>query len=87
MEFTITTYLRGHKVGTSNGRDWLYCDTLAEFDDSRPCIRCGLMPTKEGHDACLGTIPGVRDACCGHGVEEGYAIGDGETSRVYIDLS
>jgi hypothetical protein len=39
-----------------------------------PCPKCGKLPTKEGHDACLGTLPGVIDACCGHGVREAYII-------------
>ena len=34
----------------------------------RPCGRCGeFLTNKEGHDACLGTLPGVMNACCGHG--------------------
>lgn len=37
-----------------------------------PCVKCGKLPTKENHDACLGTLPGVVDACCGHGVTEAY---------------
>jgi hypothetical protein len=37
-----------------------------------PCVKCGKLPTKENHDACLGTLPGVIDACCGHGVTEAY---------------
>lgn len=40
--------------------------------NQRPCIRCGRMPTKEGYDPCLGYIKGVHDACCGHGVTDGY---------------
>jgi hypothetical protein len=32
------------------------------------------MPTSEGYDACLGFIPGVESACCGHGVEEPYQM-------------
>jgi hypothetical protein len=40
----------------------------------KPCVKCGKLPTKEGHDACLGTLPGVIDACCGHGVKEAYII-------------
>lgn len=36
------------------------------------CIECGLMPTEEGHDGCLGTLVsdkhgGIQNACCGHG--------------------
>lgn len=33
----------------------------------RGCISCGAMPTAAGHDACLGALPDVVSACCGHG--------------------
>ncbi len=36
-----------------------------------PCKRCGKLPTPEGYDACLGYLPGVASACCGHGVKPG----------------
>jgi len=26
-----------------------------------------MVRTPEGHDPCLGTLPGVLFACCGHG--------------------
>ncbi len=45
------------------GRDW--------GGEDRPCPQCRRLPTAEGHDACLGTIPGVHSACCGHGRETG----------------
>lgn len=34
-----------------------------------PCIHCDKLPTKEGHDGCIGTLPTqhVMNACCGHG--------------------
>jgi len=32
------------------------------------CTHCGLKRTEEGHDGCLGTIPDVMNACCGHGI-------------------
>lgn len=54
-----------------------YVDGELRFDDtgepvtttykSRPCGHCGLMATPEGHDGCLGALPGVMNACCGHG--------------------
>jgi hypothetical protein len=44
------------------------------MDNERPCTYCGKMPTPEGHDACLGRIPDVIHACCGHGVRPGYLI-------------
>lgn len=37
------------------------------------CTQCGLRRTAEGHDGCLGTLPGnVMNACCGH---SGHAEG------------
>jgi hypothetical protein len=44
--------------------------------ETEPCRLCGQLPTPEGHDACLGTLPGVRAACCGHGKTEGYVMFD-----------
>lgn len=34
----------------------------------RNCALCGQGETPEGHDFCLGTLPKVTNACCGHGV-------------------
>jgi len=68
----LFTYARGWKiVWNAKKGEWFYEDNgkLFDNDDRRPCKRCGRPPTKEGHDACLGTIPGVKHACCGHGVE------------------
>jgi hypothetical protein len=32
------------------------------------CIKCRKGPAPEGHDGCLGTLPGdIMNACCGHG--------------------
>lgn len=38
------------------------------------CAKCGLSPTLEGHDGCLGTLPDkqIMNACCGHG-DDSYA--------------
>ena len=40
-----------------------------ESQKARPCRRCGKHVTPEGHDACLGTLPGFMNACCGHGCD------------------
>jgi hypothetical protein len=37
------------------------------------CPRCGSEPTTQGHDACLANLPGVVNACCGHGLMPPYA--------------
>lgn len=34
---------------------------------NNPCKECNKPPTPEDHDACLGTLVGVMNACCGHG--------------------
>jgi len=31
------------------------------------CGHCNLKRTTEGHDGCIGTLPNVMNACCGHG--------------------
>ena len=73
-EVTVISYSRGNRVRAFDGKEgWYYMDGQP-FDDSRPCVRCGRMPTPEGHDACLGTLPGVEHACCGHGVTKPYQI-------------
>lgn len=62
---------RGHLIApVPDG--WVYTDTGEPTSDRRPCKRCKCHPTPEGHDACLGHIPGATGACCGHGVEDGY---------------
>ena len=61
--------LRGHDIEFVNGK-CIYSDTKEPTVDTwqdRPCGICGEFPTKEGHDDCLGTLPGVMNACCGHG--------------------
>lgn len=66
---------RGHEIHLAGGHTWVYLDTgeAVRENPDRPCGHCGLASTPEGHDGCLGTLPGVRNACCGHGVvEEAY---------------
>jgi len=36
-------------------------------DNGEACNECGNKPTIEGHDACIGTLPNIMNACCGHG--------------------
>lgn len=64
---TASSHWRGWPIYW-DGRYWRYKDT----DDcvravDRPCGLCGQDNTPEGHDPCLGTLPGVANACCGHG--------------------
>ena len=64
-----TGFLRGHPI-YHDGVQWRFKDTneaTMEHWQERPCGVCGLHNTPEGHDGCLGTLPGVMNACCGHG--------------------
>lgn len=65
------SYQRGHRIEYDNDdKRWVYSDDRSSILIERPCVRCGRMPTQEGYDACLGYIPDIRSACCGHGVED-----------------
>ncbi len=55
-------------------QQWVYEDTGEPIEVEKPCVRCGRMPTPEGHDACLGNLVGVKFAYCRHGVEQSYII-------------
>lgn len=49
--------------------EWRYIDNNTTVKDHRrPCGHCKKPETPEGHDACLGTLKGVMNACCGHGI-------------------
>lgn len=76
--------------------EWFYKDSglkVVETHENTPCGNCGKLSTQEGHDACLGTLIGVMNACCGHGVEseayvqflDGECI-HGEDAVIIIEL-
>ena len=73
MRIGVKGFRRGHLVIYDlDKKKWLYDDTKKPPTMERPCKRCGKSPTPEGHDACLGILPGVKFACCGHGVTRIY---------------
>jgi hypothetical protein len=74
-------YFRGHPVVCLAGEDCeRYADDLTPTVDEagtsveRPCVQCGLLAAPDGPDPCLGLLPDVRAACCGHGVDEPYVL-------------
>ena len=74
-------YFRGHPVVCLAGEDReRYADDLTPTVDEegksveRPCVQCGRLAAPDGPDPCLGMLPGVRAACCGHGVDEPYVL-------------
>lgn len=69
---------RGHAIEYLNDQ-WVFSDTkesTAATWESRTCGHCEMHNTEEGHDACLGALPGVMNACCGHG----------QTNATYVQL-
>ena len=67
---TVRSYSRGWPIEFVN--EWIWSDTREKITKLRACKKCNCFPTKEGYDACLGFICGVKSACCGHGINRGY---------------
>lgn len=63
------SHWRGHPIFW-DGKAWYYWDTIVKVseDKNRRCKRCMANNREDGHDPCLGELPGVANACCGHGV-------------------
>lgn len=59
----VYTYRNGNKTELKAGK----CIDI----DIKPCPKCNQLPDKNGHDWCLGKLPGVKYACCGHGINKG----------------
>ena len=63
---------RGHPI-IFKEEQWFYMDTMEPLPafggELRPCAKCGSEKwSGDGHvDECLGLLPGVSNACCGHG--------------------
>jgi hypothetical protein len=75
----------GHDIVTDKDGVTRYCDDLSEVGEGnlRPCVLCGANPADfDGHDPCMANLPGVRNACCGHGIDEPYV--EFEDGRVII---
>lgn len=71
---TTRSYWRGHPIVWEDSK-WLFKDTLEPVPgyggSKRPCVKCGktFEGSNEGDaDPCLGELPGVDNACCGHGI-------------------
>jgi len=52
-----------------SGDQVIYTPELAGSGQFGICAECGLPPSPEGHDGCLGELNPtiVMNACCGHG--------------------
>jgi len=78
-KMTARSHFRGHPTIWEDGT-WVYEDDgspiPANGGEVRACAKCGAkFPLGEGEvDPCLGVLPGVDNACCGHGVRENSYI-------------
>jgi len=72
-KISARAFHRGYPIVYVNDK-WLFEDDwepTPEFGGKeRRCFKCGKEPNKNGEDACLGHLPGVTAACCGHGKKE-----------------
>lgn len=68
----ITSYDRGHKIIYLN-KIWVYDNDhtpIANYGGKqKPCKKCGALFETNTPDQCLNVLPGVKNACCGHGVK------------------
>ena len=75
MKPSYRSNFRGHEIEW-RGTNFYYVDSGKLVKNNWykiPCGNCDKFLTEDGHDGCLGTLPGVMNACCGHGdVEEAY---------------
>ena len=60
---------QGYEIYYDEEREsWCYVDNDVPIRfKQRPCPQCGKSYGVDGHDPCLGRLPGVINACCGHG--------------------
>ncbi len=64
---------------------WVYEDTKESLSIPRACRKCGDKVTEKGHDTCIANLPGIRNGCCGHSVQQPYLqFEDEETFRKVI---
>lgn len=68
-------HLRGHPIAFIDGEFRYADDGMPTVDGyrTRPCGVCQQLRTGDEHDPCIANLPGVMNACCGHGaVGEAY---------------
>ena len=75
----LSTNHRGYKayyVENPPSLKW-YDNDINVNTEVRPCKLCNKFNIKDGeneYDACLEKLPGVKYACCGHGLTCGYIL-------------
>ena len=73
---TARGIIRGHDAYyDATASQWCYTGTNQPVDRTTVnCPQCDAACGNNAPDPCIGTIPGVTSACCGHGRHDGYII-------------
>lgn len=72
---TARSKYRGHSI-VWKAKHWQYEDGEPTTSE-RPCVHCGRISRSGDPDPCLGKLPRVKAACCGHGEpDDAYMIFD-----------
>ena len=68
----IRSYYHGNEIRKTEKEVWIYSDIKipVRLYKNRPCGYCNKPQTKDGHDACIGILENVMNACCGHGKDD-----------------
>lgn len=74
---TVKSKMNGHIIAWNEDNKCWYFENGELASESIPCKKCNNPPTKEGHDDCISNLPGVINACCGHGGEGYIYFSDG----------
>ncbi|KKL21680.1 hypothetical protein LCGC14_2443020 [marine sediment metagenome] len=90
----VTNFYKGHPIQIKSNK-WIYSDTKQKVESNinRKCGYCKIPNNKKGHDACLGELKGLMNACCGHGnIEQmyiqfldGFSL-SGENAKIIINV-
>lgn len=69
MDTKARSYVFGHGAWFDWETEiWRWCDNNGScHEEHRLCPECGEDALADGIDPCLGKLPGVKAACCGHG--------------------
>lgn len=68
--FSAWSSSRGHSIVQEyNSGIWVFEDNLEPCYHQRACIKCKRMATPYEPDPCIGWLPDVKFACCGHGIK------------------
>ena len=68
------SHLYGHEIFYKENTWFFKNGEKVDFNNPPPCAKCNKHPTKEGYDHCIGYIPNVSSACCGHGTHKAILI-------------